>query len=289
MIRMRYKFNFLTVRIERGVAFVTINNPPINILTTELLAEFNRLAIKVKKDEDVNVIVFDSADPDFFIAHLDVNLIKMASDAPFTEADSLQGINVVFEAFRTMPKISIAKIEGICRGGGSEFVLALDMRFGAIGKAQLSQPEISIGLVVGGGSSQRLPRMIGRSRAMEVILSGLDFSAELAEKYGFINRALPLNQLSSFVDDLAYRIASYPKRSLALAKQAVNSSLELPLVEGIINEYNLSMKSLTFPATKARTNLFLDEGGQCREMELKFDKTYDELFEKFKDDETYFK
>ena len=140
---MRYKgFKLLKIRIDRGVAFVTIDNPPINVLTMDLVAELSRLATKVKKDDEVRVIVFDSANPDFFIAHFDVNFLAQAPDEVPPKPTQPHVFNQVNEAFRTMPKVSIAKIEGINRGGGSEFVLALDMRFGVIGKAVLAQPEI---------------------------------------------------------------------------------------------------------------------------------------------------
>lgn len=285
---MRYKFNFLKIHIDHKVAFVTIDNPPINVLTMALLGELSRFAIKAAKDDDISVIVFDSANPDFFIAHFDVNILALAPDVPPPKSNSLQGINPLCEAFRTMPKISIAKIEGICRGGGSEFVLGLDMRFGAIGKARLAQPEIMVGMVVGGGSSQRLPRLMGVSRALEVILGGYDFSAKVAEKYGYINRALPPEEITPFINKLAYRIASYPKDSIALAKKAVLNSQNFPLIEGILEEYDIFNHSLALPATKARMKYFLEEGGQTRELEIDYEKAYEELLEKLKDDEIYF-
>jgi len=167
-----------------------------------------------------------------------------------------------------MPKVSIAKIEGIARGGGSEFLLALDMRFGAIGKAIVGQPEIVVGIIPGGGGTQRLPRLMGRSRAMEAILGGIDFPAELAEKYGYINRAFPPDELTSYVEDLAYRIASFPAESIAIAKKAVLTALEQPIVEGLLEEMYLFGQSCALPAAKERMNWFLQRDGQTRESEL---------------------
>ncbi|MFX1296785.1 MAG: enoyl-CoA hydratase/isomerase family protein [Promethearchaeota archaeon] len=266
---MQYKrFKLLKIRIDQGVAFVTIDNPPMNLLNMELLGEFYRFARKVAKDDDVRVIVFDSADPDFFIAHFDVSILAVLPDEAPPKSNELTGMHPVCEAFRTMPKVSIAKLEGIARGGGSEFVLALDMRFGAIGKVILAQPEISVGIIPGGGSTQRLPRLMGRSRALEIILGGRDFTAELAERYGYINRALPPNMLTPFVEDLAYRIASFPAESIALAKRAVLTALEQPLIEGLLEETYLFNQSCALPAAKERMNWFLQRNGQTREKEL---------------------
>lgn len=267
---MQYKrFKFLKIRIDpKGVAWVTIDNPPINVLSLQLLAELSRFSLKVAKDDDVRVIVFDSADPDFFIAHFDVDSLLITPDEPPPKSTQLEGMHPICEAYRTMPKVTIAKIEGICRGGGSEFVLALDMRFGAIGKAILAQPEVSVGIIPGGGSTQRLPRLLGQARAMEVVLSGRDVPAELAERYGYINRAIPPDEITDYVEELAYQIASHPAETIALAKKAIQIAGELPLVEGLIEETYLFNKSTALPAAKMRMKAFMELGGQSREIEL---------------------
>ena len=222
--------------------------------------------------------MFDSADPDFFIAHFDVSFLAVLPDEAPPKPDILTGMHPVCEAFRTMPKVSIAKIEGIARGGGSEFVLALDMRFGAIGKAIVGQPEIILGIIPGGGGTQRLPRLIGRARAMEAILGGIDFPAELAEKYGYINRAFPPDELTPYVEDLAYRIASFPAESIAIAKQAVLTALKEPIFEGLVEESNLFLQACALPAAKERMNWFLQRDGQTREQEL----DQSDIFKEFK-------
>ena len=262
------RFKFLKIRIDQGVAFVTIDNPPMNLLNMQLIGEFWNLQRKITKDDDVRVIVFDSADPDFFIAHFDVSLLAVMPDEAPPKLDTLTGMHPVCEAFRTMPKVSIAKLEGIARGGGSEFILALDMRFGAIGKAIVGQPEIILGIIPGGGGTQRLPRLVGRARAMEAILGGIDFPAELAEKYGYINRAFPPEELTPYVEDLAYRIASFPAESIAIAKQAVLTALKEPIFEGLLEESNLFLQACALPAAKERMNWFLQREGQTREKEL---------------------
>jgi enoyl-CoA hydratase/carnithine racemase len=175
-----------------------------------------------------------------------------------------------------MPKVTIGKIEGIVRGGGSEFILSLDMRFGAIGRAILSQPEVGLGILPGGSGCQRLPRLMGRGRALEVILGCQDFPAELAERYGYINRALPPEELTPFVEHLAYRMASFPSEAIALAKASVNAA-ELPLMEGLIEEAHYFNQSVASRAAQERMARFMEIGGQTRKVELKMSEVLQKL------------
>jgi len=253
---------------DRGVLFVTIDYPPINLMTLEMVMDIARLAEEIAADDKVKVVVFDSANPDFFIAHFDVTVLAMFPEEPLPKPAELDGLKKAFELFRTMPKVSLAKIEGRARGGGSEFALSLDMRFGAIGQAILSQPEIGLGIIPGGGGTQRLPRLMGRSRAMEVVLGGDDFPAELAERYGYINRALPPEEIGPFVENLAYRIASFPTESIALNKHSVLNADEMSIVEGLLEESFLFGKSAALPESKSRMNRALKHGLQTYEGEL---------------------
>ncbi len=261
-------YKLLKIRVNRGIAFVTIDNPPVNLITIILVEELINFTNDVANDDNVRVIVFDSADPNFFLAHFDVSVLAELPDEPPPKSAELHEMNKIGEAYRTMPKISIAKIEGIARGGGSEFVLSLDMRFGAIGKAILGQPEVLVGIIPGGGGTQRLPRLMGHSRAMEAVLSGYDFPAELAERYGYINRAFPPKELNSYVRALAIRIASLPAETIALAKKAVLAAGELPIVDGLFEETYLFNQAVALPAAKERMKRMLKMGGQSREMEL---------------------
>ena len=275
---MRYdKFKLLKVRIDRGVAFVTIDNPPMNLLNIQMITEFATLANNVKNDDDIRVIVFDSADPDFFIAHFDVEgLVIMPDEAP-SKKSSLEGtVHLINELYRTMPKISIAKVEGIVRGGGFEFCQSFDMIFGAIGKAVFAQPEIQVGIIPGGGGTIRIPRLVGRMRAMEIVLGGHDFPAELAERYGLINRALPPDKLTLYVENLAYRIASFPAESIALAKKSVLAGVELPIVDALLEEQYLFGKSVALSTSKERMNFVLKSGGQSREWEHNINTLFEE-------------
>ncbi|MHA1931028.1 MAG: enoyl-CoA hydratase/isomerase family protein [Promethearchaeota archaeon] len=263
-------FKIFKVRVDKGVAFATIDNPPMNLLNMQMIMEFALLAQAIQKDDDVRVIVFDSADPDFFIAHADVEgLVKMPDEAP-PKKTSLEGtIHMINEAYRTMPKVSIAKVEGHVRGGGFEFCQSFDMIFGELGKAVFGQPEVSVGIIPGGGGTIRVPRTVGRRRAMEIVLGGHDFPAKLAELYGLINRALPPDKLTLYVENLAYRIASFPAETIALAKKSVLAGVELPVVDALLEEQHFFNQSIALPTSKARMNFLLDVGGQAREYESK--------------------
>ena len=267
----------LKVRVERGVAFVTIDNPPMNLLNGQMIMEFAVLANTVQGDENVRVLVFDSADPDFFIAHFDVKGLVVMPDEAAPKKSSIEGtVHMINETYRTMPKVSIAKVEGIVRGGGFEFIQSFDMIFGELGKALFAQPEIGVGIIPGGGGTIRIPREVGRRRAMEVILGGHDFPAETAELYGLINRALPPDKLTLYVENLAYRIASFPAESIAIAKKSVLAGVELPIVEALLEEQYLFGQSVALPTSKARMNMFLGAEGQSREMEANSNTLLDE-------------
>ena len=262
------EYKLLAIAVANGVATVSIDNPPINLFDMPLIEEMIRLGVELKADDEVRVIVFESANPEFFIAHVDVNLIQQLPTSNLQKPTNLSFFHEMLETFRTMPKVTIGKIEGRARGGGSELLLALDMRFGAIGKAVLNQPEVASGIIPGGGGSTRLPRLIGRGRALEVIMSCEDFSAELAERYGYINRALPPEELSPFVDRLARRIASFPAEAIALAKTAVDAGEGMPMRDALLEEEHCMNQALATQAARDGMQAFLDAGGQTRDVEL---------------------
>ncbi|HBZ69482.1 MAG TPA: enoyl-CoA hydratase/isomerase family protein [Deltaproteobacteria bacterium] len=260
-------FSALKLKIERGVAWVTIDHPPINLFDLVLIQEMDRMGRELESDDAVRVVVLQSANPDFFIAHADVTLIQQLPKNVPSKPTSLGWFHQMVDRFRTMPKATIGKIEGRARGGGSELLLSLDMRFGAIGRAILSQPEVAVGIIPGGSGTQRLPRLIGRGRALEAILGCQDFSAELAERYGYINRALPAHELTPFVERLAYRIASFPAPAIAMAKASVNAA-ELPTVEGLLEEAHFFNQTLATQEAQERMAAFMAAGGQTYAVEL---------------------
>ena len=259
-------YKSLRIRKDGGVAFVTIDHPPINLFDLPLIGEMERVGQELEADSGVRVVVLDSADPDFFIAHADVKLILSLPDQAPPKPEEPNFFQQMVDRFRTMPKVTIAKIEGICRGGGSELVLSMDMRFAALGKAVLSQPEVAVGIIPGGSGTQRLPRLVGRGRALEVILGCEDFPADLAERYGYVNRALPPEELTPFVEQLAHRIASFPAEAIARAKAAV-AEAEPAVVQGLIEEAHLFNECVATPEARDRMQAFLKMGGQTREVE----------------------
>jgi enoyl-CoA hydratase/carnithine racemase len=260
-------YRALRVQVGEGIARVVIDHPPINLFDAVLITEMDRLGRTLEVDPDVRVVVVESADPAFFIAHADVNLILRlpASGAQVSEPSFFQ---TMVDRFRTMPKATIAKIEGICRGGGSELVLSMDMRFAALGRALLAQPEVAVGIIPGGSGTQRLPRLVGRSRALEIALGADDFPADLAERYGYVNRALPPEELGPFVERLARRIASFPAEAIAHAKASVLAA-ETGVREGLIAEARAFEACVALPAARERMTAFLAMGGQTRDVEAK--------------------
>ena len=215
-------------------------------------------------------MVIDSANPEFFIAHADVNLILQLPRGPQPPPTELSVFQAMVDRFRTMAKVTIAMIEGRARGGGSELVLAMDMRFAARGRAVLAQPEVAVGIIPGGGGTQRLARLVGRARALEIVLGCNDIDADLAERWGYVNRALPEDELRPFVDALARRIASFPAEAIAHAKAAVTAA-EPDLVPGLLEEAHRFAQTLTAEETIRRMERFLELGGQTPEFELDAD------------------
>jgi enoyl-CoA hydratase/carnithine racemase len=257
-------------RFDSGVAFVSIDHPPINLLDEVLSPEFDKLGTELETDASVRVVVLQSALPDFFIAHSGLGRVGAASKV-MSNTRSFRLTQTIGERFRNMPKATIAKVEGRARGGGSEIALAMDMCFAAVGKAIFGQPEVAIGLVPGGGSTQRLPRLMGRGRALEVLLGCNDFSAELAERYGYINRALPADELTPFVEKLAHRIASFPAHAIGHAKAAVDTGAFGSMAEGLLVEAHESDVSVASEVTKARVTEVLKVGAETYEGELEMD------------------
>ena len=269
-------YSCISVEVSDGVARATIDHPPINLFDGTLMGEVDRLGREIETDDSVRVVVFQSANPDFFIAHADVELIqRLPSDVP-EKSTELNFFHAMVERFRQMPKVSIGKIEGCARGGGSEFLLSLDMRFGTIGRCVVSQPEVALGILPGGSDTQRLPGLMGRGRALEVVLGCEDFDAETAERYGWINRAFPEGEMGPFVDALARRIATFPPQAIALAKRAVEAA-EGPTREGLLEEAWCFQQTLGLEETKSRLAQFLEHGGQTREVELELAGVFDRL------------
>lgn len=278
---MKYKnYKVLKIEVKQGVAFVTIDNPPTNLINLPFLIDMERFYHQVKEDDDVRVIVFQSADPKIFISHYDVSLLTEYPDHPAPKPTELGSFwKKQHIEFRTLPKITIAQIEGIIGGGGNEIALSMDMRFAAIGKAVFSQGEASLGIIAGGGGTHWLTRLLGKARALEVMLSFSPYSAEIAERYGWINRALPSDKIGPFVEQLAYRIAYIPAETIALVKKSIITAEELPLKEALLEEDYLFNISASLPESKKRMKDYLKLGSQDRKNELKVAEDLKEMEE----------
>jgi enoyl-CoA hydratase/carnithine racemase len=201
---------------------VTLDNPPFNLFGPETIPQLNGVITQIETDPKVKVVVFQSAVPGFFLTHYDfIPPLSATTDIP-PGITGLPAIPDMLVRLSRAPVVSIVSIRGRTTGVGGELSLASDMRFASREKAVLSQWEIGAGLVPGGGPMARLPRLIGRGRALEILLSGEDISADLAERYGYVNRALPDAELDQFVDALARRIAGFDKQAIASIKRLVD-------------------------------------------------------------------
>ena len=261
-------YELLHVVAARGVCRASIDHPPINLLDRALMIELDRLSREVEEDPAIRVLVVNSAVPNFFIAHADVEmLLSLPREALAEPASELGFFHAMVDRFRTMPKVTVAVIEGMARGGGCEVAQSFDIRIAAQGRAVFGQPEILVGILPGGGGTQRLPRLIGRGRAMEMVLSGADVDADTADRWGLINRALPPDEVGPFVDALASRIGSLPAVAIAEAKSSVLAA-EADPVPGLLHEWLHFTRCLADSESATRMQAFLDAGGQTRDVEL---------------------
>ena len=250
-------------RTDPGRWTITFNNPPINMFVPDTIVELGAIMTDIEADASVKVVVFESANSDFFVSHLDV-----AKAAARPEALGLWREFVL--RLSSAPVVSVAKIRGRTRGIGNEFVLACDMRFASRQSALFGQPEIGVGLVPGGGAMEWLPRLVGRSRALEIVLSGDDFDADIAERYGWVNRTLDDRDLDSFVVTLAQRLASFDRETLAAAKAQVNR-FGTPTAPELQSSNDLFFPLLALPGAQVRRAKVRDIGyGVRSDFELNF-------------------
>jgi enoyl-CoA hydratase/carnithine racemase len=263
---MSADYEVLKMEEQGAVLFATIDAPPMNLLGPELIRDLVSLITVLDCGEPYKVVVFKSADPDYFISHVDVTKIA----AYRQEAAKLTGeasIALLFRRLAETKAVTIAQIEGRARGAGSEFILNCDMRFAARGRAVFAQNEAAFGLVPGGAGTQHLVRMLGRGRALEILLSADDFDADLAEQYGWINRSFAPEALAPFVSALAHRIAGFPAAGLAAIKERVNA-ISLAPVEDFRRDSDLFGNGVKEPEAQQRIRAAVDRGFQNREAEL---------------------
>ena len=247
---------------------VTFSNPPINMLDPDTIKELQALLAQMETDEALKVVVFDSGDPDFFIAHYDVSRAKDASREPGPSGHA-PWIDVTHR-LSSVPVLSIAAVRGRARGVGSEFALACDLCFASLERAVFGQMEVGVGLIPGGGALERLPLAVGRKRALEIVLGADDFDAATAERYGWINRAVPDAQFDVFVERFAQRIARFERNALRTCKELINRTT-LASAEHQ-NESALAFKgAFAWPGTQRIASALMEQGlGTRSELELDF-------------------
>jgi enoyl-CoA hydratase/carnithine racemase len=231
-------------RKQAGRWTITFSNPPINMFLPTTIVELGAVMAEIEADSAVKVVVFQSANPDFYVAHLDV--------AKAAERPEVLGLWREFVLrLASAAVVSIAKIRGRTRGIGNEFVLACDMRFASRQNALFGNPEVGVGLIPGGGALEWLPRLVGRSRALEFVLSADDFDAEIADRYGWVNRTLDDGDLDTFVDTLVRRLASFERETLGAAKAQINR-FGMPTAAELQSSNEMIFPMLALPDAQAR-------------------------------------
>ena len=239
---------------------VVFDYPPFNVVDDNMYGGLQSLLARLDASPSLRVVVFESAMKDFYLSHFDLTG-KLGN---ITTAVGASGFPVLMDTFVRLtrsPVVSIAKIRGCVRGVSSEFVLACDMRFASRENMRLGQPEVAVGLHPGGGGTERLPHLVGRGRALEIVLSGNDFDGDTAERYGYVNRALPEAELDGFVDALARRIASFDQRAITAAKNLVNQ-VSLPSADQLLGSFSSFQTALTWPEAQQRILKLLARGLQ---------------------------
>jgi enoyl-CoA hydratase/carnithine racemase len=270
-----WTFETITVTVDGPVLLAEILAPPMNLLGPALVRDLVSLIQRAEADDAYKVLVFKSGDPDYFISHVDLTQVPEYRQ----EAAKLTGVPSIALLFRHLSAsrlVTIAQIEGRVRSGGSEFVLACDMRFAARESAVFAQFESAFGQLPGGGATQYLARLMGRARALEVLLSADDYDAALAEQYGWINRALPASALGAFVQSLAQRIARFPAAGLVAIKDRINA-ITLAPADDFRRDSDLFAEQVRNAETQQRIEAAMRRGLQTRHTEMEFADIIDDL------------
>jgi enoyl-CoA hydratase/carnithine racemase len=239
---------------------VVFDYPPFNIVDANIFEGLQDLLLRMGASPSLRVVVFESANPDYYLSHFDLTG-KLGNIMTAVGPSGLPILMDTFVRLARSPVASIAKIRGCVRGVSSEFVLACDMRFASRENTRLGQPEVGVGLHPGGGGTERLPHLVGRGRALEIILGANDFDGDTAERYGYVNRALPDAELDGFVDTLARRISSFDRNAIAAAKRLVNQ-VSLPSADHLLDSITSFGTALSWPEAQKRIQILLERGLQ---------------------------
>lgn len=264
-------FNHLRVHRDGKILIVEIDNPPINLITIPLLLDFINLTKWAQDDKESTILILKSAVKNFFIAHFDVEALLSMTQEEDAHIDSLTSFDELCLRFQKMNKVTICLIEGRVGGGGSEIAMSCDLRFAASETAVMNQMEVPIGIIPGGGGTQRLPKLIGYPRALELIIGGLDLDADTGEKWGYFNRSLPKLELDIYVDNFLSRVASFNSEAVRAAKEALQNA-ETDLVRGLIKENILFNERNHSESGKHLMRRFLELGGQTFAQESRIEE-----------------
>jgi enoyl-CoA hydratase/carnithine racemase len=256
----------LAVATASGVAVVTIDHPPTNLVDGAFIGALMRVLGELEDDDTVKVAVFESADPDFFLMHGDVDgiLAMPQGEAPVVVEPNVAA--ATFQRLSTCRLLTIGAIDGAARGGGAEFLLALDVRIGSP-RTVVGQPEVAMGILPGAGGTARLPHVVGRSRALDLLLTGRDIDAAEALEMGWLDAVVPSAQVREYALAQAVKVATMPAASIASIKHVVNTSLQRGLAAGLVAETDAFGQLVSFGSHEARMRRFLAAGGQTREGE----------------------
>jgi enoyl-CoA hydratase/carnithine racemase len=277
---MNMSDQLLATRVDGAVMRVSIQNPPVNLMTIGMVKELFSLVGRLTVDPSIKVVVFDSAVPDFFVAHFDANEFASAMNDPAAKGryEDINILQSLTTCIQNLPQVTIAEVGGACRGGGLELILGMTMRF-ASRSARFCVPETSLGFLPCGGGMTRLAMMCGPARALEVTLSGRDFSGEEAQQYDIVNRAIADDELHAYVDTLARRIALRPAHAIAINRDVIKrtfASMVDSLFDGFAAE-NDAMRAAAQQDFLPRANGALIQSGQTRESELDLPATIDRI------------
>lgn len=248
--------NKLTITENQGIATVIINNPPINILTIDLINEMNQFILSLKDNRDIKIVVFKSFHEEFFIAHLDLNIINGTQGGQSASIEFSHMINNI----KTMKQLSIAVVDGVARGGGNEFVMACDLAFGTENSA-FAQPELYINIPTGGEGAVQFARRMGRGKALQALLTGADFTAQQAEDLNIITQFIPKAEIDAFFEQILPVLASWEVRDIVMYKEIIDSSIKDEAV-GAEHELRYFLERAKENKTQSIIEVFLKHGGQ---------------------------
>lgn len=260
-----------TLRTSRvdGVMRVLIDHPPLNLLDHAMMRDLDELGLAMEGDRSISVIVFASANPDFFIAHADLRMYVDGADGPPHRQRKTQSLHEVLARIENLPQTTIACLDGRAIGGGAEILMCFDMRFAGRDRTRLGFFEVALGAIPGAGGTQRLPRLTGTARALELVLGCEEIDADTAASYGLVNRALPSPELETFVARLADRIACFPREALIEAKRAVRMAATTDFNQGIAFEAAAQRNAMAARAGQpSLIGRLLGLGGQTADFEL---------------------